>query len=193
MPIVPDPDTIVVLRDQTGAEYRSQIIETSGDSVLLRQPEDVATLEAGARLLITWPEKSALWVLPVLVAPAQDGVWRAVVAGGPWREERRQFLRTTVQAKITINYLYEEREITADGLAIDLSEAAVRCAVSPEHVGLRASRTPVTVRLSFDAEEFVLPGTVLTGRPAGRSDLRLEVVVLFARPVERVEDLRHHL
>jgi hypothetical protein len=60
-------------------------------------------------------------------------------------------------------------------------------------VGLRVAQAPVTVHLTFPSDQFALAGHVLTGRPAGRTDLRLEVVVLFDRPVVRIEELRRVL
>jgi hypothetical protein len=193
VPIVPERDASIVLRDQYGAEYCSRVVGSSETTLLLRQPDDLPDVMPGARLLVIWPDRIAVWVLPVLVAPNGDGVWQAVIAGEPWREERRQFRRSVVNASVKLSYRYDDSALSAQGPVIDLSEAALRCAVDRDHRGLRVPRTPVSVELTFATDRFTMSGYVLSGRPAARPDLRLEVVVLFDRPVARVDELRRYL
>jgi hypothetical protein len=191
--ITPGVSTSVVLRDEYGAEYRSNVIDLTEDLIVLRQPPDLTAVEPDDRMLVVWLDRTAMWVLPVVVAPLDNGRLQAITAGKPWREERRQHLRAVVDAAVAVTYSDGNHQFTADGLVIEMSEAALRFAVEREHVGLRVPQAPVMVELTFPSDQFTLSGHVLTGKPAGRPDLRLEVVVLFDRPVVRIEELRRYL
>jgi hypothetical protein len=192
--ILPEIDALVVLRDQYGGEYRSRVVAVSAASLRLQRPADLPGALTGARLLVIWPDRTALWVQPVVVDAARsDGEWVAALAGQPWREEIREYGGAALDATVQVRYAAGDSELIADGLVIELSEAAVRCAVPNEHTGVRVAQTPVRVDLALASDLFEFTGVVMAGRPAGRSDLRLEVVILFDRPVPDAEKLRIHL
>lgn len=198
---VPSDGTAVVLRDQQGRAYRSEVVRSQPGMLFLLPPLDLPAADAaapGTRLLVAWPDSNSLWVLPVMLlgtSPTdQAGVLPAQIQGTAWREERRQYARANLDATLTIVYDGGEGEpVEAAGELIDLSEAALRGVVSPQHQGLCRPRLPVLARVMMSEDCFEMPGYVLLGKPTARLDLGLEVVMLFHRPVARVEELRRYL
>lgn len=201
MTATPRAGIAVVLRDQNGGAYRSRVESADGARLALHPPADGVgdrIMTPGTRLLVTWPDEYSLWVLPVVLVelqPTADGSMLAVeVNGDPWREERRQYARATIPAELDVQFT------AADGVPapvpaslINLSEVALRCAMAPEHQDLYQPRVPVVVRIRIGASEFVIPGYVLQSKATVRDDHSFEVVILFDRPVERVDELRAQL
>jgi hypothetical protein len=198
---VPSDGTAVVLRNQQGSAYRSQVVRSQPGMLFLQPPADLPATGAalpGTRLLVTWPNSNSLWVLPVMLlgtSPTdQAGLLPAQIQGTAWREERRQYARANLDATVAIVYDGGQGQpIEAAGELIDLSEAALRGVVPPEHQALCRPRLPVLARVLMPGDCFEMAGYVLLGKPAARLDLGLEVVVLFHRPVPRVEELRRYL
>jgi hypothetical protein len=199
---VPTNGTAVVLRDQQGRAYRSEVARSQPGVLFLQPPRDLPATGAfalGTRLLVAWPDQTSLWVLPVMLlsvatSGAEAGMLAVQVQGTAWREERRRFARANLDASLSIGYAGADgQSVETSGELIDLSEVALRGVVPPEHQSLCQPRTPVQVRIELSSDRFEIGGYVLLGKPAARMDLGLEVVVLFHRPVPRVEDLRRHL
>ena len=197
---LPADGTVVVLRDQQGRAYRSEVARSQPGVLLLRPPRDLqaGAFAMGTRLLVTWPDDTSLLVLPVMVrsvSAAGDADLLAVqTEGTAWREERRRYPRTNLNAELTIGYDGGEgTAVETSAELIDLSEAALRGVVAVEHQTLCRPRVPVQVRIDIAGDSFDIGGYVLQGKPTARLDLGLEVVVLFHRPVPRLEELRRHL
>jgi hypothetical protein len=196
----PADGTAVVLRDQQGRAYRSEVARSQPGVLFLQPPQDLpaGVFSLGTRLLVTWPDDTSLLVLPVmLLSPSSsDGLDLLAVQleGTAWREERRRYARTNLDASLTISYDgVDGQPVETSAQLIDLSEAALRGVVAAEHQALCRPRTPVRVRIEIAGDSFSIGGYILQGKPTARLDLGLEVVVLFHRPVPRVEDLRPHL
>jgi len=194
---VPADGTAVLLRDQRGGAYRSEVAHSQDGVLFLRSPRDLpaGAFSPGTRLLVAWPDETSLRVLPVLLLNvATDGLLAVQVQGAAWREERRRYARTNLDARLSIGYAGPDgQQVQTSGELIDLSEAALRGVVPQDHQALRRPRTPVRVRIELADDSFDISGYVLQGKPAARMDLGLEVVVLFHRPVARLEELRRHL
>ncbi len=198
---VPTEGATVVLRDQQGRAYRSEVVRCTPGSLVLQPPRDLPAARAfplGTLLLVTWPDDTSLWVLPVMLidveAAGDLGLLVAQIQGAAWREERREYARSALDATLTIGYDGPDSELVGvPGELIDLSEVALRAVVAHEHEALCQPRRPVLVRIDVADDSFEIGGYVLLGKPAARLDLGLEVVVLFHRPVPRVEELRQHL
>lgn len=198
---VPADGTAVVLRDQQGRAYRSEVARSQPGVLFLQPPRDLPTTAAfalGTRLLVAWPDETSLRVLPVMLisvaTTGEVGMLAVQIQGAAWREERRRYARTTLDAELGIGYADGGGQgVEAPAELIDLSEVALRAVVPPEHQALCQPRTPVRVRIELADDRFQINGYVLLGKPAARMDMGLEVVVLFHRPVDRVEDLRRHL
>jgi hypothetical protein len=205
---MPEQGAEVQLRDQHGGAHRSEVVERDGQlpgTLLLSPPEDLPAdcpFSPGTRLLVSWPEDSAYWVLPVLLVELRsDGAHQLLVAevdDDAWREERRQYVRSMLDASVELDLeVVDENDqpgpIGVPAEPIDLSEVALRGVVQPEHRDWFQPEVPVTVRLTLGGDHFDIPGTVLLAKPAARADHGLEVVVMFDRPVARVDDLRRHI
>ena len=197
---VPADGTVVVLRDQQGRAYRSEVVRYQPGVLFLQPPRDLpaGTLVVGTRLLVTWPDDTSLLVLPVmlrsLTASGDVDLLAVQIEGTAWREERRRYARANLDADLTIGYDGAAgAAVETSAELIDLSEAALRGVVAAEHQALCRPRVPVQVRIEIAGDSFDIGGYVLQGKPTARLDLGLEVVVLFHRPVPRVEELRRHL
>jgi len=197
---VPADGTAVVLRDQQGRAFRSEVARSAPGVLFLQPPRDLpAALALGTRLLVAWPNQTSLWVLPVMLlsvaTSGEDvGMLAVQVQGTAWREERRRYARTNLDASLRISYEgLQGQDVETSAELIDLSEAALRCVAPAEHQALCRPRLPVRAHIEVAEDSFDISGYVLLGKPAGRVDLGLEVVVLFHRPVARVEDLRRYL
>ncbi len=203
---MPEQGAVVQLRDQHGSAHRSEVLERDQQlpgTLLLAPPDDLAApFSPGTRLLVSWPDDHSYWVLPVLLVelrPSGDHqLLVAEVDDDAWREERRQYVRSSLDATVAIDLevVDENDQPGPVGVAaelIDLSEVALRGLVHPQHRDWFAPQVPVTVRLTLAGDRFELAGSVLLAKPAARLDHGLEVVVLFDRPVSRVEELRRHI
>lgn len=194
---VPADGTAVVLRDQRGGAYRSEVSSAQDGVLFLAPPADLTagSFSPGTRLLVAWPDETSLRVLPVLLLNVTaDGRLAVQIQGAAWREERRRYARANLDATLCIGYdRADGQPVEASGELIDLSEAALRGLVAADHQALRRRQTPVRVRIELAEDSFDITGYVLQGKPTGRQDLGLEVVVLFHRPVPRLEELRRHL
>jgi hypothetical protein len=157
-------------------------------------------------LLVTWPDDHSLLVLPVMLLTSSDpgsgsgsgsdeaDLLAVQLEGTAWREERRRYARANLDASLAISYPGADGEpVQTSAELIDLSEAALRGVVGAEHQALCRPRIPVQVRIELAGDSFEIGGYILQGKPTARLDLGLEVVALFHRPVDRVEDLRRYL
>jgi hypothetical protein len=203
---VPGVGTAVMLRDQAGGHYRSRVEAVEGASIVLHPPTGGVgerVMMPGTRLVVTWPDEQSLWVLPVILVvlqPTVDGAMLQVeINGEPWREERRQYRRSVVAADVLVRFTPtgdqpEAPEPAAVPAAlVNLSEVALRCALPAEHGHLYQPRMLVTVELGLPRARFVIPGYILQARLTGHDDLSYDVVILFDRPVDRIDRLRAHL
>ncbi|MCW2541497.1 MAG: PilZ protein [Frankiales bacterium] len=196
--LLPDIRTEVVLRDQAGGAYRGEVLTVRGPNVVLAPLEPaVEPPPSGTRLLVTWPDARGLVCLPVLFAEALDhdgqANWVVEAVGESWREQRRQHVRAAIDAQMRIVYAFADGDITVGAHLIDLSEVGLRCAVEAENDALCVASTPVKVHLDLGSDQIEVDGKVLYGRPGARRDGRLEVAVLFNRPVPEAARIREHV
>src|ERR1700712_1163154 len=78
-----------------GGAYRSEVTHAQPGILYLQSPPDLpvtAALPVGTRLLVAWPDRNSLWVLPVVVLSlleSDGGLLTVQIEGTAWREERR--------------------------------------------------------------------------------------------------------
>ena len=197
---VPADGTAVVLRDQRAAPTAARWPAPSTACCSCSRPRDLpaGAFSPGTRLLVAWPDETSLRVLPVMllnVATADGRCWPSRSRAPPGARSAGATPGPTSTPRLSIGYDRRRTgsSVETSGELIDLSEAALRGVVPPEHQALCRPRTPVRVRIELADDSFDISGYVLQGKPAARLDLGLEVVVLFHRPVPRVEELRRHL
>ena len=188
----PDTGGEIVLRDQTGGAFRGELDDLRGAFITVRLFEDRARpFTQLEKMLVTWADGPGVNFLPVqLVDSPGPATWIAEIVGEPWQEQRRQYLRAALSGTVSLSPAHPSavQDIqTTEGSLVDLSEAGLRCAVGSRWPYLTTPTTPVTVRITVDELSFTLAAKVLYGRPMGRHDGTLEVVVVFDRPVPQAE------
>ena len=109
-----------------------------------------------------------------------------------------EYVRSSLDAAVLLDFEADDSEgepgrSESAAELIDLSEVALRGIVPPGAPGLAPAAHPGTGPARAGRGRLRDPGYVLLAKPAARLDLGLEVVVLFDRPVPRVEELRAHL
>jgi len=199
---LPDVDYAVVLRGQSGGSFRARVDGLQPPDIVLERIGDLGrepTAQVGSRMLLTWPDENGLVCLPVLLvdAPVGDPArWAVEVVGDAWREQRRHWPRAAIEGTCVIHYAVAPEGTdaeTATGHLIDASEAGVRCAVERRHYPLLVPGTRVAVELMLGSDIFEVLGQVLYGKVDAREDDRIEVVVVFDRPVPRADEIRGHV
>src|SRR5690242_3761086 len=110
---MPERGAEVQLRDQHGSAHRSEVVERDQQlpgTLLLAPPEDLPAecpFPPGTRLLVSWPDDHSYWVLPVvLVELRPSGTQQLLVAevdDDAWREERRLYVRSALEAAVEID------------------------------------------------------------------------------------------
>jgi hypothetical protein len=145
------------------------------------------------------------------------GLWVVQVVGAPWREQRRAFVRVAIMGPIKLTVLaagpaadtlatkpvdatpdIARQQTTGPSNAatslssrlIDLSEAAVRCALPTAGIEAVQPGTSVTVDFHAGDRDFSLPGTVLKLADSQRQAGRTEAVVTFAPSEEKASAIR---
>lgn len=205
---MPSVGVAIELRDQQGNAHRSEVLQCDPEqpgTLILSPPADLPpehAFNAGTRLLVSWPEDGSYWVLPVLLVELRaDGDSRLLVTevdDDAWREERREFVRSALDASVLVDFEVEDTDGVAgprgvDAELIDLSEVALRCVIASEHRDWIQPHIPVTALIRLAGDQFEIAAEILLAKPTARMDLGLEVVILFERPVARAEQLRAHL
>jgi len=110
---MPEQGAEVQLRDQHGSAHRSEVVERDQQlpgTLLLSPPDDLPAdcpFSPGTRLLVSWPDDHSYWVLPVVLvelkAAGEQQLLVTEVDDDAWREERRQFARSMLDATVAID------------------------------------------------------------------------------------------
>ncbi|MGX7679052.1 PilZ domain-containing protein [Jatrophihabitans sp. DSM 45814] len=190
----PETGAEVVLRDQSGGSHECRASELSDDRLALEMADGMgAGLQCNDRILVTWPEAAGLVCLPVVLVEhdsERPSHWVADIDGEAWLEQRRQFPRAPVSGTVGLRPVGSQAAAVATGFLLDLSEAGMRCTVEDGYRSLGQPATDVDITLALEAGLFRLSGKVLYGRQATHDAHRLELVVIFDRPVPQVDQLR---
>jgi hypothetical protein len=194
---LPERGADIVLRTQSGASHRGAVVGNSPGRLAFELEEDYdRTFMIDERVLVTWPDPAGVTCLPSVIVDTplyDDRAWLAQAVGEPWNEQRRAYIRASLRGTVALRRVGSDGLDIAVGDLIDLSEAGLRCSIGERHGALAEPGTEITLTLELGEEEFELPGKVLYGRHAARTDGRLEFVVIFDRPVVQVERLRYHI
>jgi hypothetical protein len=196
----PEPATPVSVRDQQGGEYRAEVLEAHPGHLVLAAMDEIDTVDApesGTRLLVTWSDDAGLLCLPVLLVdskPPDPTTWLVDIVGQPWREQRRQHLRAAIGGAVGLRFAAATAHRTVvSAQLIDVSEVGLRCAVEEGHSARYPQSTPVVAQLTLGEATMEVQGQVLLSKPAAGLDGRVEIVVLFDRPVQHAEQIRHFI
>jgi hypothetical protein len=183
----------VVVRDQSGGSHHARMVDVNAERLGLHFVEGAdATFHQRDRILVTWPEPVGLICLPAVLleqSPLRPAVWLADVVGDPWPEQR-QYPRASISGTVGLRPRLRPDLPTASGVLLDLSEVGLRCAVEQDYPEFAVPATAADIELAVDAGALTLTGKILYGRPTGSAEHRLELVVVFDRPVRQLEGLR---
>lgn len=190
MQSLPRPQQPVTLRDVTQREYAAEAAYLDDGSVVLRRPADFAAppeFGPGYRLEVMWPAERGILALPVEVAEAhedgEDVLWLARTVGVARREQRRGFVRVTMETPMTLH----DGDTAHHATLIDVSEAGLRARVKGEPQ-LTANAT-VRAAFSVDRMAFLVDAEVLRVHHR-RDEEHHEVVLVFSLDERSAAELR---
>jgi hypothetical protein len=204
--VLPQQGEAVVIVDEDGREHRSSIqAEAQDQRMALLRPTDLAIgvpLLIGDVMTLTWTagENTVGMVRARIVAMRRLDelpVWDIELAGKPWLVERRAHIRVAVDGPITVSQVLDQDAPTAvrsaEGELVDVSEAAVRCALDSREIWASRRNCKVVVAFKLGRQDFQLQGRVVTGELARRNTALRDIVVIFDQPVAGIEPLRAYL
>jgi hypothetical protein len=204
--LLPPSGQTVVILDEDGHEHRSVVEAVTDEQRMeLRRPAGLAIgvpLLIGDVMTLTWTagENTVGMVRARLVAMRRHdelAVWDVELIGEPWKIERRAHVRVNVDGTIRVSQVVDQDAPTAgrsaEGSLVDISEAAVRCALDAREIWASRRNSHVLVVFELGGHAFELPGRVVAGEIARRNSGLRDVVVSFDQPAEGLEPLRDYL
>lgn len=201
----PGVNGLVVLRDSAGREYRSRVEDLAPGVVIVAQPFDLPAehdYRPGTELLVTWTCERGTAVLPSqLLGTHVEGrlrLWSMGITGDGWVEQRRRFVRVPASGRVTLKPRSDEPPVKAvRGYLLDVSEAALRCAVDVATADtILTDGVEVSASFRFGDDEFAIPARIGFRRPnahPGDESELAELVVLFDEPVRSADALRKQI
>jgi len=197
MDLRPDLNDPVVLRDDTGREFRSRVEDLAPGIITVARPLEVRPDEyADAALSVTWGSSRGVVVLPTRIVESRvDGavpLWSLAVTGPAVVEQQRRFVRVPAMGRVVLEFpAGDGTTASVVGHLADVSEASLRCTMPPASADqLGAEPLSVVATFHFGETDFAIPAhTQMRPRSADRSKL-VDVVVVFDEPVRDADALR---
>lgn len=112
-------------------------------------------------------------------------LWRLEVTGPVEVSQRRRHVRVNTQLRVQVGQA-DPAQTAAEGVTMDVSEAAFRCSFPSGRVDLEID-SPVSLSFDLEGSRCEATGWVHTVR---RNQGRTDVVILFDQPVPCAQDLR---
>lgn len=203
---LPQPGDIVIIIDEDGLEYRSSVESAAQDGrIALLRPEGLALgapLLIGDAMTLTWTAGEnkvgmARTRLAGMRRVEDRPVWDAELIGEPWEIERRAHIRVPVDGAVTVSQIVDDDSPTAGrstaGTLVDISPAAVRCAVAAREIWASRRHSRVIVVFELDANSYQLAGHVLSGEIARRDASLRDVIVTFDESAADLKRLQSYL
>jgi len=202
---LPGIGAAVVLRDQDGGEYRSQVQERGEGTLSVRRPAVLAPgapVLIGDQLTVSWAAGDNLVGLVrariATIRYAEAGLlWELAGLAEPWTEQRRQWVRVPAIGPVVLTERADAIRSLAPGVAegelLDVSEVAVRCEVPVAAIWASRRGGAVGVRFELAGEPVEVEGTILASRVPPAAPSRREVVVRFEPPAPVAEVLRGYI
>jgi hypothetical protein len=198
LPEINDP---VVLRidDRT---FSSRVEDLGSGVLMLARPLDLPAEHGcvpGVPMQVTWLCPGGTAVLPTrLLDTHTDGaltLWSVAITGDSWVEQRRRFVRVPASGPLTLRLLGDKSPVeTVAAHLLDVSEAAVRCAVEAEVTDdILVREVKVVAEFRLDDREFAIPARIGFRRPTAHLAERAELVVMFDEPVKDADALRKQI
>lgn len=199
---MPEVHRLVTIADEDGHEFCSRV-EDVGDGMLVVARPLTLPLEhqfdIGRPLLVSWPDPEGLTVAIVRLtgtrARGHLGLWVTEVEE-LYRQQRRQFVRVPALGPIELAATGGEPGEPFPHVAghlVDLSEAALRCALRPSDAEAVAAAANLLASFVLDGDRFTLPVTMLRSEPSRRDDRVLECVLTFRIDDREAAELRRRV
>ena len=211
--MLPPINRLIALRDDAGDEYRSRVEDVEDDYLVVARPLDLRTAHGfapGSTLVVTWPDENGINAVPAELVESRTegavGLWVVQVSGESWREQRRAFVRVPVVGSVTVRIgaVPEEPTRTArrpqaaaaaelpetTGRLIDLSEAALRCALPSADLEAVGPGADVIAQFQAAGSDFEIPGTILKLTPSERQPGWTETVLTFSVSEDKASAIR---
>ncbi|MEU8819100.1 PilZ domain-containing protein [Actinoplanes sp. NPDC048796] len=172
-----------------GANVRSRLVATGGDTFTVAAPLEVAG--QAAEFDVFWASPSTRIVLPSRLV-AVDGEapyhWALAPAGPARHSNRREYVRGGGGAAV---------RLTGDGhemqaALLDISEGGLRCWIDEPAPLTPGDRLRAAMNLPGD-HRLALDGTILTVREAPHGDPGRHVVVTFTTPEQAARTIRSYV
>lgn len=201
MTALPEVNDPVLLRDEDERTFRSRVEGLEPGVITVARPLDLPVEHddgPGAGLLVTWPAPRGVAVLPTRLIGTHTerglALWSLSIVGDTWLEQRRNFVRVPAHGALIIRLPDAEPEegVVTGGL-VDLSEAALRCAVDVAAAELLPEGAEVTAEFRFGDATFAIPARIGPGRDSERPDELVELLVAFEDPDRYGDALRKQI
>jgi hypothetical protein len=199
---MPEVHRLVTIADEDGHEFCSRV-EDVGDGVLVLARPLTLPLEhqfdIGRPLLVSWPDPEGLTgaIVRLVGTRAREhlGLWVTEV-DELYRQQRRQFVRVPALGPIELVAAGGEPGEPFPHVAghlLDLSEAALRCALRSADAEAVAGATNLLASFTLDGDRFTLPVTMLRAEPSRRDEQVLECVLTFRIDDREAAELRRRV
>lgn len=202
MPTLPAVHHLVTVCDIDGREFASRIEDVGPGLLVLARPLTLPLehdFEVGRLLFVSWPDLNGLTTATGRLIGTRTrgslGLWAVQQIGELTRHQRRAFVRVPALGpmELTATGAPGEPFPHLAGHLLDISEAALRCALREADARLLASSMELTVGFSLDDRRFTLPASVLRTIPDRRDDSSVELVLTFSPSEADAADLRRRV
>ncbi|MGI8666385.1 MAG: PilZ domain-containing protein [Jatrophihabitans sp.] len=203
----------MTIADLEGRAFRSRIEDVAGDCLVLARPLNLPVeheFGIGETVLLSWPDPggitSATTELIESTLRGPLGLWTVRVIGDYRREQRRRFVRVPLAGPVRLVPVVGEGEaagsagpagpaclagsVPVAGQLLDISEAALRCAVRADAVGGLTIEAEALVDFTLAHQDFSFTATVMKLQPDRRDQEAIEVVLVFEIGEEQAALLR---
>lgn len=199
MPTLPELHRLVTVSDLDGREFASRVEDVSPGLLVLARPLTLPLehgFQLGRPLFVSWPDPdgltSATGTLVATRARGPLGLWDVQQQGKLSRQQRRNFVRVPALGAMELVATGEPGSPFPHlaGHLLDVSEAALRCALRPSDARLLAPSMELTASFSLDAHRFTLPAEVLRAEPGRRDENAVELVLTLEPSEAEAAELR---
>lgn len=204
---LPSTGTPVMLRGAADELYGSRIEGYDRDLITVVKPTGISAAHPPpphAPFEVLWTAPDGLYALPVTLAGHRADqhvlLWNLRVAGMPWRQQRRAYVRVPTFGRITVTRALGDgtpepaiEPAQWHGHLIDISEAALQCSITvPDGAAELPDGTPLIAEFTFNGEAFCVVGMVYLQRRTG-SGSEMLVVIRFETTEAQAQALRRQV
>jgi hypothetical protein len=190
---LPRVHRLVTISDDEGQDFCSRVEDVEDGQLTVARPLTLPLehrFEVGNLVYVSWPDPAGLTSATTRLARSHTrgtlGLWELQVVGELHRDQRRQFVRVPALGQIELALVSEEsgeKFPHVAGHLLDLSEAALRCALHAEDAGHFPQDADVLTSFALEERQFALPASVLKGERR-RNDEDVVELVLSLRVVD---------